>query len=298
MQESMPTFTCNICGAVNTGAAGTLAREEPSCRSCGSNVRTRGLLQALSLSLFGTNLTLPDFPRVKSLRGLGTSDSNDYAVRLAEKFDYRNTYYDREPRFDITNPLETELGVYDFLLSSEVFEHVPPPPEAAFRNAFRMLKPSGVLVFTVPYSLEASMREHYPGLLHFGFVELDGRLVLVNRTRTGELQFFENPVFHRSNEGEALEAREFNEQGLKAILADAGFSEIRLHGDDYAPFGIVRSESWSLPITARKGPFAFSLDATRDVMEEWRTFKLGFNAEMRRLDRALWFRVGRRLGLI
>ena len=88
---------------------------------------------ALSTELFGIPLGLRDFPRVKSLRGLGTSDSSQYAKRLTEVFDYRNTFYDREPRFDLGIPSE-ESNTYDFLLSSDVLEHVAPPIEQAFRN--------------------------------------------------------------------------------------------------------------------------------------------------------------------
>jgi SAM-dependent methyltransferase len=108
---------------------------------------------------------LPDFPRVKSLRGIGTSDSSQYAPRLAEVFDYRNTFYDREPRFDLgKRPDEKET--YDFVLSSDVFEHVAPPREQAFRNVYDMLKPNGVLVFTVPYEIEESA-EHFPKISVF-----------------------------------------------------------------------------------------------------------------------------------
>src|SRR5947208_3583441 len=113
----MIEFTCNLCGHSNCCDRKDLDRERPSCSSCGSNVRTRGLLQALSMELFGANLTLPDFPRVKSLRGIGTSDSSQYADRVAAKLDYRNTFHDREPRFDITNPGDAESGNYDFLIS-------------------------------------------------------------------------------------------------------------------------------------------------------------------------------------
>ena len=85
----------------------------------------RGLLRALSLELYGMNLTLPEFPRREELRALGTSDGGQYADALAAKLDYRNTFYDREPRFDIANPDPAEIGRYDILISSEVFEHVP-----------------------------------------------------------------------------------------------------------------------------------------------------------------------------
>jgi len=146
------SFVCNLCGVENAYAGETFEREKPSCRGCQSNVRTRGLMAALSIELFGMAMTLPDFPRVKSLRGLGTTDAPQYAKRLAEVFDYRNTYFDREPRFDLSAVPE-ESGKYDFLISSDVFEHVRHPVDQAFRNAYQMLKPNGVLVFTVPYEI-------------------------------------------------------------------------------------------------------------------------------------------------
>jgi SAM-dependent methyltransferase len=146
------------------------------------------------MELFGVNLALPDFPRVRSIRGIGTSDPNQYASRLAEKLDYRNTFFNREPRFDIMNPAEEEIGKYDFLISSEVFEHVMAPVEQAFRNVHGLLKPSGVAVFTVPYSMEESMREHFPDLHQFGFAQVGDGVVLINRTRQGEIQVFEEGV--------------------------------------------------------------------------------------------------------
>ena len=296
--ESMTEFICNLCGKSNRCSAAALDREESSCSGCGSNVRTRGLMQVLSMELFGVNLALPHFPRVKSLRGLGTSDSSQYANLLAEKFDYRNTFFHRPPYFDIANPPEEEFGRYDFLISSEVFEHVVPPAEVPFRNAFRLLKPGGVLVATVPYSLESTMSEHFPDLHQFGFAQLGGDLVLVNRTRAGEVQVFEHPVFHISWGGASLEMREFCQADLKNLFVEAGFDDLRVHAEDYAPFGILRAESWSLPIAARKGEFVFSRDATRDVIEEWRDLNLKFHSEMRRLDRAFWFHLGRKLKLL
>ncbi len=219
---SMAEFICNICGGANQ-LTKILDRESASCGTCGSNVRLRSLMHVLSMELFGTQLPLPDFPRVKSLRGLGMTDFNQYASRLSEKFDYRNTFYSREPRFDISNPPAEELGKYDFLISSEVFEHVLPPAETAFRNAFELLKPNGVLILSVPYSVEPSMKEHYPDLHQFGFAQVGDEIVLVNRTRDGEMQVFERLVFHGSGPGEALEVREFNEAELNRMLSAAGF---------------------------------------------------------------------------
>lgn len=261
-------------------------------------MRTRALLRALSLELFGTVFKLDDFPRIKSLRGLGTSDPGQYADKLADKFDYRNTFFHREPQFDLVNPPPHELGRYDFIVSSEVLEHVLPPVERAFDSLLRLLKPAGILVMTVPYSLEASMAEHYPDAFEFGFVKLGERVVLVNRTRSGEVQVFDNPVFHISWGGAALEMREFNETELRRMINGSGFSEVLTHADDDSQWGIVHAEKWSLPIVARKGDFAFSRDAARDLVEHWREVKQERDREAARYASSYWVRLGRKLGLV
>jgi len=293
----MTGFTCNICGAQNPLGDSGMDREAATCSGCGSSLRVRGLLHALAVELFGTEVRLPDFPRVKSLRGLGTSDGSQYADRLAERLDYRNTFLDREPRFNLADPPADEFGKYDFVISSEVLEHVPPPVENAFRNVFRLLKPGGVFVFTVPYSLERSTAEHYPDLYRYGFAEVDSKTVLVNRTRSGELQVFENLVFHFSSGERALELREFAESDLKANLTNAGFTSVKTYSGDCPAFGIVRSETWSLPMAARKGDFRFSLDSTREIVEHWRELHRKHARDMEGLCRSFWFRLGRKLRL-
>jgi SAM-dependent methyltransferase len=264
----MTNFTCNLCGRTNRWPGTPPEPETPTCVHCGSNVRTRGLVQVLSEELFGTSLPLSDFPRVKSLRGLGTSDSETYALRLADRLDYRNTYFHREPRFDIANAGQEESGRYDFLVSSEVLEHVASPVERAFENACRMLKASGVFVFTVPYSLEATTTERFSQLHDFGFARLSDRTLLVNRTPSGEVQTFDGLIFHGGG-GSTLEMREFSESALKALLTGAGFTSVRIDSDDHPEFGILRKYSWSLPIAARKGPFALTQDAARDLAEQY-----------------------------
>jgi len=55
------------------------------------------------------------------------SDTPDLAARLAAKFDYTNTFYHQAPVFDVTQPDERDRERYDFILSSEVLEHVRLP---------------------------------------------------------------------------------------------------------------------------------------------------------------------------
>src|SRR5512135_1597775 len=111
----MASFRCNICDKENDWDGCVPGRDDPNCAHCGSCVRVRALLHAVSIELLGVPLPLPQFPVMKTIRGLGMSDRREYAGLLAEKFDYRNTFYDREPRFDITQPAETD-GDYDFVI--------------------------------------------------------------------------------------------------------------------------------------------------------------------------------------
>src|SRR5215831_18825248 len=83
--SAMTGFTCNICGTRNR-AGQELGREVASCSTCGSSVRTRDVVHVLALELFGIPVALGDFPRVKSLRGIGMSDPAQYADGLARKF--------------------------------------------------------------------------------------------------------------------------------------------------------------------------------------------------------------------
>ncbi len=245
-------FVCNICSTSNAGVE-KFGREVENCPGCHSSVRVRALLAALSQELFGAPLKLADFPVLKTIRGIGLSDAESYARILADRFDYRNTYLDRPPRLDIGAPDPGEFGTLDFLLAGEVFEHVRPPVEGTFRNAASLLRPGGVLIMTVPYKPAGVTEEHYPDLHDYGAVALRGGSVLVNRTASGELQVFENLVFH-GGAGSTLELRRFSESGLRQALAGAGFEFVRIHAEDYPQYGIVHDESWSLPIGARRGP--------------------------------------------
>ncbi|MBZ5636113.1 MAG: methyltransferase domain-containing protein [Acidobacteriia bacterium] len=247
-------FTCNICGAGCERPAAPPGREVPGCPACGSTTRLRSLIALLSREIFGVELPLPDFPVLKGVRGLGMSDPKGLAARLAEKFDYTNTFYHEEPRLDIVEPTPEHSGRYDFILSSEVLEHVPPPVERAFANLNRMLKPDGLLLFTVPYTIDGRTVEHFPELHEYALAAPGGRTVLVNRRRDGSIEVFENLSFH-GGDGSTLEMRVFTETSLKETLAAAGFAGVHIASEDSPEFGVSHGESWSLPMVGRKGGF-------------------------------------------
>jgi len=251
-------FTCNICGGACQRLSAPPGREVASCAGCGSTVRLRSLIALLSREIFGVELALPDFPVLKGIRGIGMSDPTELAGRLAEKFEYTNTFYHQEPRLDVTDSSEAHLaehvGRYDFILSSEVLEHVAPPVERAFVNLNRMLKPDGLLLLTVPYRLDGRTAEHFPELYEYSIAAPGGRVVLVNRRRDGSIEVFENVSFH-GGEGTTLEMRGFSETSLKETLSAAGFASTRIGWEDFPEFGILHDEAWSLPMAGRKGTF-------------------------------------------
>src|SRR6266404_764607 len=247
-------FTCNICGADCTLPAQAPGREVENCSNCGSTVRLRALIALLSQEIFGLQLTIPEFPILKGIRGIGMSDLPDVASRLAEKFDYTNTFYHQSPMFDVTHPDERDWGRFDFILSSEVMEHVPAPVETAFSTLHRMLKPDGLLLMTTPYNLAGGTIEHFPELHEYTLASPGGRTVLVNRRRDGSMEVLENLEFHGGH-GSTLEMRKFTEASLRAVLAEAGFSSVDFATQSLPEFGVEHAETWSLPIAARKGNF-------------------------------------------
>ena len=246
------TFVCNICAASCFVPLEELDREVVSCSACGSTPRFRAVVSVLSQELFGTQLPLPDFPRRTDLVGLGMSDWAGYARPLARRLSYTNTFLDRSPRLDVTQPHPQFGGTFDFIVASEVFEHVVAPVEKAFANTLEMLKPGGFLLLTVPFTLGARNKEHYPDLFDYQLMDFNGEKVLVNRTATGRWEVFEKPVFH-GGEGLTLEMRVFCRDGLVHSLMQAGFGDIRFVGG--APeFGARWPEPYSLPVVARKLP--------------------------------------------
>ena len=134
------SFQCNICGASCQFPLDELDRETISCGRCQSTPRKRTIIHLLAEELLHQDIALSDFPTDKRIQGLGMSDAQSYAVQLARKFSYQNTYLHRPPLFDImAEPSPEQLATFDFIISSEVFEHVSPPVDRAFRNVFRML---------------------------------------------------------------------------------------------------------------------------------------------------------------
>jgi len=292
--QTLGAFTCNICGEHNVSSADASEREQVTCAKCRSTIRFRSILLTLSRALFGLDLKLSEFPILKSVRGLGFSDSDVYSGRLENCFSYTNTFYHREPRFDLSRPDEKEFGRYDFVICSDVLEHVPEPVERAFLSLSSLLKPTGILILTVPYSLEPETIEHYPDLAESGFAEIDGQTVLVGRLRNGEYRVLDQLQFHGGT-GSTLERRLFSDRSVRLGLAAAGFSTVRLDATGSREFGVAFSSPCSLPISAGRDSFALSASGVTELVREIAAARKE-SAILGLIRSSRWLRLGRALG--
>lgn len=205
-------------------------------------------IHCLMLGLFGESLPLYGGTR-SELTGAGLSDWDGYALRLTDKFSYRNTYYHQEPRLDIARPGAEWLNSLDFLISSDVFEHVPVPAQSAFDGAAAILRDNGLLVLTVPFH-EAETIEHYPDMKDFAVHEIGGEWVMVNKAENGHLTVHRDLIFH-GGPGTTLEMRMFGLNDIRGHLEAAGFTDIVVHGNDVPQWGIFHGHQFGVPITAR-----------------------------------------------
>lgn len=243
-------FQCNICSAKCAIPLGALDREAGHCGACDSKMRFRSVVHHLSIGLFGESLAIRDFPPAsRLLSGIGMSDSPRLAAPLERRLRYRNTFYHQQPRLDIQSPAAEHFGAYDFVISSDVFEHVDPPVENAFVNLRRLLKPGGLLVFTVPFAMQGDTVEHFPELHQYTIEDRGGSFVLVNTTVDGRRQEHANLVFH-GGPGSTLELRLFSESSLRRNLESAGFGKIEFHREPCFKWGIYWKAPWSVPVTA------------------------------------------------
>ena len=244
------SYRCNICGKECESEITDLTREKPSCMSCNSTVRMRAIIRILSLELFGESLAIPDFPIRPDIVGVGMSDWEGYAERLKHKFNYRNTYYHKEPKLDILSVPSDLGGKFDFIISTDVFEHVEPPISIAFENTRKLLKPSGVFIFSIPYLKEGKTNEHFPELYRYEIIKNNDSCFLKNITRNGVEQIYDHLVFH-GGEGTTLEMRSFSESSLMEEFRKAGFTNVVIYGDQDLKYGIRWEIDCSLPIAAR-----------------------------------------------
>ena len=167
--------TCNICGAIlnfelneNLSKDEILGyRETLDCSKCNSISRDRGLIWALS-NCIQKETSLFKLKNNKKLKILESTGLRTYPKILKEKFDYYNPRFSKfvpllkmfpNKYADLQN-LFFKNNEFDYILASDIFEHIRLDDDA-FSEIFRVLKPSGYFLMTIPfdYSLEQTIEK-------------------------------------------------------------------------------------------------------------------------------------------
>jgi len=217
-------FTCNICGTLVAADVSLFHREISNCPICNSTPRFRGIIGGLSKALFGKFLCLQDFPEDKKLRGLGMSEWPGYAETLAKKFDFIDTKFHTEPYLDVLN--DEHVALYkdlDFVISTDVFEHILQPVARGFANVRKMLKPAGAFIFSVPFTDQEKTKEHFPSLFNFEVLQKNGQWIVLNQKSDGEYEVFDKNLYFHGGPGTVLEMRLFGRDDLFDLIKQSGF---------------------------------------------------------------------------
>ena len=251
----MNEFLCNITGNRFDLDDNEKYRERGS--RFGFNCRLRAMSYVFCKLFYGECRILKDLEKNKNLKGIGMSDSA-WANILKDKFNYINTYYHREPYLDIYN--EEHIKEYtnlDFVISSDVFEHIKPSPgvQIAFDNVFSMLKCGGVFIFSVPFGY-GEHKEHFPNLYDYKIEKDNGKYILYNTTIDKKKEVFNNLCFH-GGLGSVLEMRVFSQKSIISFLKKSGFIDIIFYKitEDMKKYGIFWGSKNSLIISAKKPVF-------------------------------------------
>jgi SAM-dependent methyltransferase len=235
----MKTFLCNICGQTVFVNDVSFQRELPSCSSCASTVRIREIAHHL---LFFAK-------EIKGAKVVGLSDhvAIQQFIELLE-LSYVNTFFDVDPRLDISNPSKNWHNFADILISSDVMEHVMPPISKAFDGHYQVLRPGGKLILTTPYFHGRSFIEKYP---HMRGYYVDENLNVIAQGEKYNSLKIADPVFH-GGPGNTLEMRIFAPEIIREGLENAGFVDIVFNEEDVPMYGIIRSATNMGTITAKK----------------------------------------------
>ena len=254
------SFICNI-----TGRNFDLNDEEKNRESgnrFGFNCRFRAICYVFCKLFYGECKIMDNLNKNKNLKGIGMSDSG-WARLFEEKFNYTNTFYHTSPFLDIYN--NDHLKNYndlDFIISSDVFEHINPFPsvQTAFDNLYNMLKRGGCVIFSVPFT-DGEHIEHYKNLYNYKIEkDANGEYVLHNTTIDNKKETFNNLCFH-GGPGNVLEMRLFSKKSITSFFEKSGFTDIIFHeiNSDMNKYGIFWNKdntiNCSLVVSAKKPAF-------------------------------------------
>jgi SAM-dependent methyltransferase len=218
---------CTVCGSLAMmKRIKENLRESCDCSACGATNRKRQIAlvvcDAVRRTRGGGVDSIRDLPRYPNLAIYNTETGGAFARELSRMKNYSaSEYFGPEHKSGETvkgkmhqdlMALSFDSESIDFVLSSDVFEHIPYPYKA-HAEVFRVLKPKGRHIFTVPFYKTKFLDEHRtsidadgnithikPAMHHGDPVRSEGALVhnifalemLVNMAKIG----FRTNVYH------------------------------------------------------------------------------------------------------
>jgi SAM-dependent methyltransferase len=224
-------WKCVLCAYQNSDHRKP-SREKSNCMNCGSTWRARAVALNVLIQLGYPPQSYPEIKSDWSRVGLGISDDVAIASVIPTKFLYSNTYYDAFPSLDIRKIPKTALYGFEFVICSDVLEHIDVKLADAVKGVSRLLKPNGFAVLSVPVVKNSRRNEFYPKLSTF---KIEGGKVFWEDTE-GSFHIDRKPEFH-GGRGQNLAFREFTEMGFEGLLLKNGFQTVS-RGSTSAEFGV------------------------------------------------------------
>lgn len=155
---------CNVCGKISKiRIRSTNLREDCICKKCRSNSRKRHISSVFLKKLRNNSHTFSSLKSINSnlnisiynVESNGALHNNLKHLKDYVCSEYFGSYesigkeVNGVLNVDLMNtPFDSNL--FDYIVSTEVFEHIPNPYKA-FGEIYRILKPGGSHIFTVPY---------------------------------------------------------------------------------------------------------------------------------------------------
>lgn len=151
------------------------------------------------------------------------SDHPGFFAYFAKKWEVSNAHLHKFPFLDLFSVPDEAKGSFEFVVCSDVLEHVAGSPRLALEGSWALLRPGGSAVVTVPIADSIATVEHYPGLVEFDIEEGPSvRWKDVN----GVERVDDNPEMH-GGDGLVLTFRRYGKADFKDLLSSAGFTGIQ-----------------------------------------------------------------------
>jgi SAM-dependent methyltransferase len=125
------------------------------CTSCGSNLRSIALADAIRIAI-GTTLTLTDFATTPEASSLAVLEINEAGMLSPVLRQFAGHILATYPAVDM-HAMPYSDNTFDLVVHSDTLEHVANPIRA-LEECRRVLRPGAVLCFTIPTVVERLSR--------------------------------------------------------------------------------------------------------------------------------------------